>query len=158
LLLSKSSSVFKSLPPTKSPAPQSELYNVILHTHKVPRPLVQRLHTLFSTARLTRSSLFLDSIDEWNEQKHSQCVCVCVCVHLSVEGIACTFFKTIVSLHKPPTFGGETNHFSVFFLFSEMKYHRCEVVYLFIYKCKRTKSCVSLKKIASLEKVKNKKK
>jgi hypothetical protein len=124
----------------------------------VPRPLVQRLHTLFSTARLTRSSLFLDSIDEWNEQKHSQCVCVCVCVHLSVEGIACTFFKTIVSLHKPPTFWGETNHFSVFFFFfSEMKYHRCEVVYLFIYKCKRTKSCVSLKKIASLEKVKNKK-
>jgi hypothetical protein len=45
------------------------------------------------------------------------CVCVCVCVHLSVEGIACTFFKTIVSLHKPPTFGGETNHFSVFFFF-----------------------------------------
>lgn len=73
---------FQKPPPTKSPAPQSELYNVILHTHKVPRPLVQRLHTLFSTARLTRSSLFLDSIDEWNEQKHSQCVCVCVCVYI----------------------------------------------------------------------------
>lgn len=102
-----------SPPPTKSPAPQSELYNVILHTHKVPRPLVQRLHTLFSAARLTRSSLFLDSIDEWNEQKHSQCVCV----HLSVEGIACTFFKTIVSLHKPPTFWGKLTIFHFFLFF-----------------------------------------
>jgi hypothetical protein len=84
----------------------------------VPRPLVQRLHTLFSTARLTRSSLFLDSINEWNEQKHSQCVCVCVCVYiwaLRVSRVLSLKRSCRCISHRP--LGGKLTIFQFFFFF-----------------------------------------
>ncbi len=104
---------FSKPPPHQSPAPQRTLQRNITHTHKVPRPLVQGLHTLFLD-RTANPFLFFPWFHWRMERTTTANVCVCcVCVHLSVWGIVCTFFRTIVSLHKPPTFWG-TNHFLVF--------------------------------------------